>query len=334
MTPIQQCIRKKEIKLRPIWLMRQAGRYLDEFREIRKSNTNFIKLCLNSNLSSEITLQPLKRFDLDAAIIFSDILLVPYALGQKVEFRKDFGPELGNIDLETISKTEESDFLKKLLPVYKSIEKVKNNKLVFKKDLIGFVGAPWTLLVYMINKCSPKQKLKEDFFKDKYLIKEILLILEKFLKIHIENQIKSGATIIQIFDSWAGLIDDENLKEYIYIPTLNLVNFIKSLHVPVICFPREIRNYQEYCKIIKPDVINIDYSTNPEKIRKEIDIVVQGGLDPKILLTNKDKLKAEAKKYLEIFKDHPYIFNLGHGVLPKTDPQMVDYLIKFVKSYY
>jgi len=334
MTPIQQCIRKKEVNLRPIWLMRQAGRYLDEFREIRKSNTNFIKLCLNSNLSSEITLQPLKRFDLDAAIIFSDILLVPYALGQKVEFRKDFGPELGNIDLETISKTEELDFLKKLLPVYKSIEKVKNNKLVFKKDLIGFVGAPWTLLVYMINKCSPKQKLKEDFFKDKYLIKETLLILEKFLKIHIENQIKNGATIIQIFDSWAGLIDDENLKEYIYTPTLNLVNFIKSLHVPVICFPREIRNYQEYCKIIKPDVINIDYSTNPEKIRKEIDIVVQGGLDPKILLTNKDKLKAEAKKYLEIFKDHPYIFNLGHGVLPKTDPQMVDYLIKFVKSYY
>ena len=334
MTPIQQCIRKKEIKLRPIWLMRQAGRYLDEFREIRKLNTNFIKLCLNSNLSSEITLQPLKRFDLDAAIIFSDILLVPYALGQKVEFRKDFGPELGNIDLESISKTEELDFFKKLLPVYKSIEKVKNNKLVSKKDLIGFVGAPWTLLVYMINKCSPKQKLKKDFFKDKYLIKEILLILEKFLKIHIENQIKSGATIIQIFDSWAGLIDDENLKEYIYTPTLNLVNFIKSLHVPVICFPREIRNYQEYCKIIKPDVINIDYSTNPEKIRKEIDIVVQGGLDPKILLTNKDKLKAEAKKYLEIFKDHPYIFNLGHGVLPKTDPQMVDYLIKFVKSYY
>ncbi len=334
MTPIQQCIRKKEVNLRPIWLMRQAGRYLDEFREIRKSNTNFIKLCLNSNLSSEITLQPLKRFDLDAAIIFSDILLVPYALGQKVEFRKDFGPELGNIDLETISKTEELDFFKKLLPVYKSIEKVKNNKLVFKKDLIGFVGAPWTLLVYMINKCSPKQKLKEDFFKDKYLIKETLLILEKFLKIHIENQIKNGATIIQIFDSWAGLIDDENLKEYIYTPTLNLVNFIKSLHVPVICFPREIRNYQEYCKIIKPDVINIDYSTNPEKIRKEIDIVVQGGLDPKILLTNKDKLKAEAKKYLEIFKDHPYIFNLGHGVLPKTDPQMVDYLIKFVKSYY
>jgi len=334
MTPIQECIRKKEYNLKPIWLMRQAGRYLPEFRKIRKLNTDFIKLCLNSNLSSEITLQPLKRFDLDAAIIFSDILVVPYALGQKVEFRKDFGPELGKINLEIISKTKELDFFKNLLPIYKSIEKVKKNKLISKKDLIGFVGAPWTLLVYMINKCSPKKKLKEDFFKDKYLIKETFLILEKFLKIHIENQIKNGATIIQIFDSWAGLIDDKNLQEYIYSPTLNLVNFIKSLNVPVICFPREIRNYQEYCKIIKPDVINIDYSTNPEKIRKEIDIVIQGGLDPKILLTDKEKLQAEAKKYLEIFKDHPYIFNLGHGVLPETDPQMVDYLIKFVKSYY
>ncbi len=333
MTPIQQCIRKKKVSLRPIWLMRQAGRYLPEFRDVRKLNTNFIQLCLNSKLSSEITLQPLKRFDLDAAIIFSDILIVPYALGQLVEFKKEFGPKLNNLNLEKISQTKELDFLKKLLPVYQSIEKVNKSKLILKKDIIGFVGAPWTLLVYMINQCSPKKKLEENFFKDKNLIKETLLILEKFLKIHIKNQIKYGATIIQIFDSWAGLVEDKNLEDYIYNPTLNLVNFIKSLNVPVVCFPREIKNYKEYCKIIKPDVINIDYKINPEKIRKEIDLVVQGGLDPKILLTNKDKLKVEAKKYLEIFKDHPYIFNLGHGVLPETDPQMVDYLIKFVKSY-
>ncbi len=333
MTPIQQCIRKKELSLKPIWLMRQAGRYLPEFRDIRKINTNFIKLCLNSNLSSEITLQPLKRFNLDAAIIFSDILIVPYALGQTVEFKKNFGPVLNNLDLKIISKTKELNFFKKLLPVYRSIEKVNKSELILQKDIIGFVGAPWTLLVYMINKCSPKKKLKENFFKDKNLIKETLLILEKFLKIHIKNQIKYGATIIQIFDSWAGLLEDKNLQDYVYTPTLNLVDFVKSLNVPVVCFPREIKNYKDYCKIIRPDVINIDYKINPEKIRKEIDIVVQGGLDPKILLTDKDKLKVEAKKYLEIFKDHPYIFNLGHGVLPETDPQMVDYLIKFVKSY-
>ena len=289
MTPIQQCIKEKKISLKPIWLMRQAGRYLPEFRDIRKLNTNFIKLCLNSNLSSEITLQPLKRFNLDAAIIFSDILIVPYGLGQLVEFKKDFGPKLNNLNLETISQTKELDFLKKLLPVYQSIEKVNKSKLILKKDIIGFVGAPWTLLVYMINKCSPKKKLKENFFKDKKLIKETLLILEKFLKIHIKNQIKYGATIIQIFDSWAGLLEDKNLQDYVYTPTLNLVDFVKSLNVPVVCFPREIKNYKDYCKIIRPDVINIDYKINPEKIRKEIDIVVQGGLDPKILLTDKSK---------------------------------------------
>ena len=333
MTPIQETIINKNTKNKTIWLMRQAGRYLPEFKKIRELNSDFINLCLNENLSSEITLQPLKRFNLDAAIIFSDILIVPYALEQSVEFKKDFGPKLNNLNLEKISQTKELDFLKKLLPVYQSIEKVNKSELILQKDIIGFVGAPWTLLVYMINKCSPKKKLEENFFKDKNLIKETLLILEKFLKIHIKNQIKYGATIIQIFDSWAGLLEDKNLQDYIYSPTLNLVNFVKSLNVPVVCFPREIKNYKEYCKIIKPDVINIDYKINPEKIRKEIDIVVQGGLDPKILLTDKDKLKVEAKKFLDIFKDHPYIFNLGHGVLPETDPMMIDYLVKLVNDY-
>jgi len=334
MTPIQQCLRKKKLNSKPVWFMRQAGRYLPEFRKIRKLNTNFIKLCLNVNLSSEITLQPLKRFDLDAAIIFSDILIIPYALGQKVEFKKDFGPKLDNLNLNIISKVEELEFSKKLSPIYKAIEKVNKSELVLKKDIIGFIGAPWTLLVYMINRSSPKKKLEKDFFKDKNLIKKTLLILEKFLKIHIKNQIKHGATIIQIFDSWAGLLEEKDLPEYVYNPTFNLVNFIKSLNVPAICFPRGIKNYKDYCKIINPDVINIDYKIDPKEIRKKINITIQGGLDPKILLTDKDKLKNEAKKYLEIFKDHPYIFNLGHGVLPETDPQMVDYLIKFVKSYY
>ena len=334
MTPIQECIRNKKVDSKPIWFMRQAGRYLPEFRKIRKLNKNFIKLCLDVNLSSKITLQPLKRFDLDAAIIFSDILMVPYGLGQGVIFKKDFGPELNNLNLEIINEVKNSEFSKKLLPVYKSIKKVSKSKLVNDKDLIGFVGAPWTLLVYMINKCSPKRNLNKNFFKDKILIKETFKILDKFLKIHIKNQIKNGATIIQIFDSWAGLLENKYIEDYIYDRTLNLVDFIKTHKVPVICFPREIKNYEEYCKIIKPDVINIDYKINPEKIIKKTDIVVQGGLDPKVLLTDKEKLKVEAKRYLDIFKDHPYIFNLGHGVLPKTNPQMLDYLIKFVKGYY
>jgi len=333
MTPIQDTIINKKTTNAPIWLMRQAGRYLPEFRKIRKLNPNFINLCLNENLSSEITLQPLRRFELDAAIIFSDILLLPYGLNQKVEFKKNFGPILGPLNLDIISKISQIDFLEKLYPVYRSIKKVNENNLIKKKNLIGFVGAPWTLLVYMINKQSPKKKLIKDFFKDEFLINKLLIILEKFLKLHIENQIKNGATVIQIFDSWAGLLEEKELPNYVYTPTLNLVDYIKSLNIPVICFPRGIKNYKNYCDIVKPDVINIDYDVDPVSITKEISIPVQGGLDPKILLSDKNNLKKETLKYLNIFKDHPYIFNLGHGVLPETNPDMVDYLVKTVKDY-
>ena len=333
MTPIQNCLINNKTTNTPIWLMRQAGRYLPEFRKIRKSNPNFINLCLNEKLSSKITLQPLKRFNLDAAIIFSDILMLPFALSQKVEFKKNFGPELGNLDLDKISKVDEIDCIKKLYPIYKSINKVSKNNLLKNKDLIGFVGAPWTLLVYMINRHSPKKKLIKNFFKDKFLINKILIIIEKFLKIHIKQQIKSGATVIQIFDSWAGLLEEKDLPNYIYIPTLNLVNYIKSLNVPVICFPRGIKNYKIFCQIVKPNAINIDYDINPTSISHQIEIPIQGGLDPKILLSDKENLKKETLKYLNIFKDHPYIFNLGHGVVPETDPAKVKYLVELVKDY-
>ena len=333
MTPIKESIINKKTKNKPIWLMRQAGRYLPEFREIRKLNPNFINLCLNDNLSSKITLQPLQRFKLDAAIIFSDILMIPYGLNQEVKFKKNFGPELGSLNLDKISNINEIDFLKKLDPIYKSIKKIKKNILTNNKDIIGFIGAPWTLLVYMINKHSPKKKLIKDFFEDELLINKMLIILEKFLKIHIKHQIKNGATIIQIFDSWAGLLKEKDLPNYVYIPTLNLVNYVKSLNVPVICFPRGIKNYKNFCEIVKPDAVNIDYDVDPISISKEIQIPVQGGLNPKVLLYDKENLKKEALKYLNIFKDHPYIFNLGHGVVPETDPMKVDYLVKLVKDY-
>ena len=333
MSPIKETIINKKTDINPIWIMRQAGRYLPEFREIRKQNTDFIKLCLNENLSSEITLQPLRRFDFDAAIIFSDILMVPYGLNQKVEFKKNFGPILGELDFNQVLNLNEDDFVQKINPVYNAINLVNKNLLMNNKSTIGFVGAPWTLLVYMINKKSPKLKLIDDFFKDQQLIKTILEILDQYLKIHIKHQVKSGAEVIQIFDSWAGLLDDKDLLKYIYNPTSSLVEYTKSLNVPTICFPRGVKNYESYCEIVKPDVICIDYEVDPTIIEKTIKIPVQGGMDPKILLTNKENLKKEAKKYLDIFKDHPYIFNLGHGVLPETDPNMMDYLVKMVKDY-
>jgi uroporphyrinogen decarboxylase len=333
MTPLNQVIKNNNTKIKPIWIMRQAGRYLPEFREIRKLNPDFIKLCLNEDLSSEITLQPLKRFDLDAAIIFSDILMLPYGLNQKVEFKKNFGPMLGQININEISKISETNFVERIFPIYKALKKVSNNQITNNKDTIGFVGAPWTLLVYMLNQQSPKKNLKEDFFNDNDLIKKILLILEKFLMIHIKNQIENGANVIQIFDSWAGLLQEKDLENYIYFPTLNLVNYVKSLNVPVICFPREIKSYKKFCEVVKPDAVSIDYNVDPKQILKDIQIPIQGGLDPKVLLSDKENLKKETIKYLDIFKDHPYIFNLGHGVLPETDPNMMDHLVKIVKDY-
>ena len=332
MKPLNKVIINKDTSFNPIWIMRQAGRYLPEFREIRKKNPDFINLCLNDNLSAEITLQPLKRFDIDAAIIFSDILMLPYGLGQKVKFEKNFGPKLENLDLKKIAKLDEIDFVQKIYPVYKAIKKVSSDPIVKNKNTIGFVGAPWTLLVYMINLKSPKKDLNKNFFKDEFLINRILLLIEKFLKVHIKNQIDNGANVIQIFDSWAGLLEEKDLPNYIYTPTLNLVDYVKSLKVPVICFPREIKNYKEFCEIVKPDAISIDYNVDPKKILKDIKIPIQGGLDPKVLLTDYDNLKKETSKYLEIFKDHPYIFNLGHGILPETNPEMVENLIKIVKN--
>ena len=226
MTPIQSCIVNKNNTKNPIWFMRQAGRYLPEFREIRKENPNFIELCLNKNLTPEITLQPLKRFELDAAIIFSDILMLPYGLGQKVEFKKNYGPSLEDLDLNKLLNVKDEDFSNKLKPVYEAINIVSKDKLLNEKDLLGFVGAPWTIFVYMLNKKSPKlaKDLKNSIFnkiQDKDMQK-LLRIIVKFLKIHIKNQVESGATIIQIFDSWAGLLEEESYEDYIYNPTIEL----------------------------------------------------------------------------------------------------------------
>ncbi len=332
MNPIKNCIINKDTTTNPIWLMRQAGRYLPEFREIRKNNQDFIKLCLNENLSSEITLQPIKRFGFDAAIIFSDILMLPYGMDQKVNFEKNFGPILGDLSIDKIKKIDENNFSTKLNPVYKAISQTSKSNLLKNRDLIGFVGAPWTILVYMMNKMSPKKGLPEQFFNDFSLINSLLDVIEKFLKLHIKNQIDAGANVIQIFDSWAGLLEDK-IPEYIYKPTFNIVEYVKKLGVPVICFPRGIKDYKKFCEIVKPDMVNIDYEVDPKKIIKDIKIPVQGGLDPKVLLTDKDNLRKEVEKYLIIFKDHPYIFNLGHGILPETKIDLVKELIDIVRNF-
>ena len=328
---LRACIEGKETSYTPIWFMRQAGRYLPEFREIRKQNPDFIKLCLNPNLVNEITLQPLKRFDLDAAIIFSDILMIPYGLGQKVEFRKGFGPVLGDINFTNIIDTDPKDFVQRLLLIYKGIEKVKNN--LKQKSLIGFVGAPWTILLYMLNKQSPKNNF--DFNKiNKNIINNLLKKREEIICLHVSKQIEAGANVIQILDSWAGLLPKKELPDYCYTPTLKIVEYIKSKKIPVICFPKGIgENYIDFCSTVKPDCISIDYEVDPKWIKEKLNgLPVQGGLDPKILLTDKENIKKNTENYLNIFKNYPYIFNLGHGVLPEIKPETIEYIIQLVRN--
>ena len=326
-------IGKKNCK--SVWFMRQAGRYLPEFRKIRKTNTNFIELCLNSELSSDITLQPIKRFDLDSAIIFSDILLVPYALGQNVNFVKNQGPILSKFDLKIFLNNDRISFTQKLHPIYKAIE-ITRKKLDKKKSLISFIGAPWTLLIYMMGVKESKNEINYEKIKSKNF--EVNLILDKlneYLCTHIENQINAGADVVQIFDSWAGLLPLKDLPDYCYVPNLKIVEFCKEKKIPTICFPRGIKeNYKEFNKIVKPDGLNIDYEVNPQWAEQELKgVVLQGGLDPKTLFLSDEKIKERSSKYFNIFRNTPYIFNLGHGLLPETDPDKVDRLIKFYRNY-
>ena len=329
---IRKIILEKRIDIKPIWFMRQAGRYLPEFRKIRSSNKDFIKLCLDSNLSSEITLQPIKRYNLDSAIIFSDILLVPYALGQNVKFIKNEGPILETFNLDKFLKNNPDDFAKKLDPIYEAIKKVKKN-LNKDKSLISFVGAPWTLITYMLRK--NKQENVKNLLKDKKRLKIIIESLNKYLCLHIKNQIDSGSDVVQIFDSWAGLLEKDDLQDFCIHPNYEIVNFCKNNKIPVICFPKGIKNeYLSFNKEVKPDVLNIDYEIDPIWARENLkDVILQGGMNPRILLKTDNEICNEAKKYLDIFRDVPYIFNLGHGLVPETDPDKLGKLIEFIRKY-
>jgi len=334
MSSLLNCLLHKEKNL-PIWFMRQAGRYLPEYQKIRKKNKDFVKFCLNVNDATTVSLQPINKFDLDAVIIFSDILLILSAVGQKVEFKENVGPILNKYNSNKFYNLKDKEFTNNLTNVYKILKKLKN-KIPQEKSLIGFAGAPWTLLVYMLNKMSPKKNIN---FLKKTKKKEIIKIikrLEHLVFIHCEKQIQAGADIIQLFDSWAGLIKEQDLNEFCINPNKNIVNKIKKKYPnnPVICFPKGInKNINYFIKKVKPSGISIDHDINLNKLDLTQNITFQGGLNPKFLLGSNKKMFKEAKKYLDFFKDKPYIFNLGHGILPQTNPSNVKKLVDFVRSY-
>ena len=328
MSKLLRCLNDKDYSCVPVWFMRQAGRYLPEFRELRSQNPDFLKLCLNSDLAAKITLQPMKRFNIDAAIIFSDILVIPHALGQTINFKEIGGPRCTNLNVDKLLNTKEKDFISILNPTYKTI-KTTRNLIEKNKSLIAFVGAPWTLLIYLYNLKEKKNINSKITIKNKEEFQLVLTKLEDFLKIHILNQVNAGADVIQIFDSWAGLIEEKDLDEYCYKPNRNLVAFCRKNKIPSICFPKGLKdNYKQFVKKVNPDGVNIDKDISPVWAKANIgNVCIQGGLDPELLLKSEKNAMDETERYLEVFKNNPYIFNLGHGILPNTNPNIVKKIV-------
>ena len=261
--------------------------------------------------------------------------MVPYGLGQNVKFEKNQGPLLSNFNLEFFLNNKKNNFLKKLNPIYETIKKTRQ-KLNKTKSLISFVGAPWTLAIYMLGLKKNKNEL--DFTKMKDKEKELKVIIDnltEYLCLHLEKQIDAGADTVQIFDSWAGLIPKQNLSEYCYAPNKKIVEFCKEKKIPVICFPKGLdKNYLQFAEVVNPDCLSLDYEIDPTWANANLNsYCLQGGMDPKILFKKENEIFSEVDRYLNIFKDTPYIFNLGHGLLPETDPDVLKKVIERVANF-
>ncbi len=326
----------------PIWIMRQAGRYLSEYRKVRSEAKNFLDFCYNPKLASEVTLQPIKRFDFDAAIIFSDILVIPDALGVKVEFLEGIGPKLQKITSENDLINFKRDNIKKhLAPVFETIKTVREN-LDKNKALIGFSGSPWTLACYMIEGGGSKNfdlVRKTAIYQEEFFTKLIEILTEAIIE-YLSFQIEAGANVVKLFDSWAGVLPENQLQKWVIEPTKKIVSEINKKYpaIPVICFPRGIGvNYIEFAKKVNPSALALDQNIEKNWARKnlqeDLNQVVQGNLDNFLLaFGSKKEIEKEVLDILKTFGNRPFIFNLGHGILPETPIENVDLVVKLVKG--
>jgi uroporphyrinogen decarboxylase len=332
---IKTLLGNKENKV-PVWFMRQAGRYLPEYMAIRNTTSNFLEFCYSPDKASEVTLQPIRRFDFDAAIIFSDILVIPNALGMNVEFVKNEGPQLGaiqnNSDIKNLKFNQD-----KLQPVYEAIE-LTRKKLSAEKALIGFAGAPWTLATYMIEGGGSRdfQKTKVMAYSDPKNFSIIIEILVESVSQHLINQVKAGADCLQIFDSWAGALTEDQFAKWVIEPTKKIVQNVKSAcsSTPIIGFPKGCGVfYKNYAEKTGVTATSFDQHMPCDWIAENINIPVQGNLDPVLLFSDKQKAVEQTKIILEKFKHRPFIFNLGHGILQHTPIENVQAVVDVVKNY-
>ncbi len=319
--------------------MRQAGRYLPEYMKIRTKNTDFLQLCFNPDLAAEISLQPIKRFDLDFIILFSDILVIPYALGQEVRFLKNHGPLLNPISSKNELYYKNLDkCIDKISSIFETV-KILNSKKG-KKNLIGFCGGPFTVLNYMIEGGTSENHSKiKKFINRKYEdASEIIKIITELSIEYLKKQIEAGANYVQIFESWAGLLEGHEYLNFIVKPNKQISEEIKkfSKQTKIIHFPRGSGvNYNIFAEEVSCDVLSLDhsYSSDLLTLLTKKNITIQGNLDPQELLKKENIVEEKTKEVLEKFKNNNHIFNLSHGILPTTKVSNIEKVIKVVREH-
>ena len=338
--PLIEVLNGKRLDPPPWWLMRQAGRYLPEYLRLRSQAKNFLDFCYQPEFAVEATLQPIRRFGMDAAIMFSDILVIPDALGQKVEFREGEGPVLEPISSDQdIARLRPENIHRHLQPVYETLRQLAA-ALPAKVALIGFAGAPWTVAVYMVEGRGggKRDKIRDWFRRSPSNGEKLLTLLADATLEYLSRQIANGAEVVQLFDSWAGDLDEKEFRHYVIAPTRRIVAGLKARHpeVPIIGFPREAgTRYPEYARATGVDAIGLDGAIEPSWAVKKIDgcAALQGNLDNRILVAGGVRLADEARRILEGFRARPHIFNLGHGVLPETPPAHVTELAEIIRAW-
>jgi uroporphyrinogen decarboxylase len=330
---------QKVVSPPPIWLMRQAGRYLPEYREIRATAPSFLDFCYTPKLASEATLQPIRRFGFDAAILFSDILVVPDALGQKVSFESGEGPRLDPLVTEAdIAKLHAKIDLQKLSAVFETIDRVKS-ALPSETALIGFCGAPWTVASYMIaGKGTPDQAPARLFaYRHPDLFQKLIDLLVSASIDYLSAQIKAGVEAVQIFDSWAGVLPSGEFERWCLTPVKKIIDGLRAEHpgARIIAFPRGIGSrLSEFAAGSGAVALGLDTAADPAWAAQAIsqNIILQGNLDPLALVSGGKALESATRHILAAFRGRPHIFNLGHGILPETPIEHVEDLLKILRS--
>jgi uroporphyrinogen decarboxylase len=323
----------------PIWLMRQAGRYLPEYRQLRAEAGSFLDLCYRPEWAAEITLQPIRRFDFDAAILFADILIVPDALGQKVAFEEGSGPRLDGMAPDALLKILNRDAVgEKFGRIFETVSRVRA-ELPTAKALIGFCGAPWTVATYMIaGHGTPDQApARLAAFSDPENFARLIDLIADTSVDYLSGQIEAGAQAVQIFDSWAGVLPDDEFRRWVIEPTIKMVRAINARHpdVPIIGFPRGAGLLAEaYVRETGVDAVGCDTAMPLGFMRDTLakTATVQGNLDPLLLLAGGPLLESRIRHMLAALEGVPHIFNLGHGILPATPIEHVARLVEIVRS--